>query len=136
MEFAPYGDLLSLIQKSYSNNNNISENTCLFIFKQIITAVNYLHSNGICHRDIKLENILIGENYTIKLCDFEYADYFIKDNTMVKFKTKLGRATGRGKSDIIQLDKTFIDIKQSMLDTITSINNSTTITRRAPENNP
>ena len=43
-----------------------------------------------------------------------------------KVKTKLGRATGRGKSDIIQLDKTFIDIKQSMLDTITSINNSTT----------
>ena len=90
MEFAPYGNLLSLIQKSYSNNNSISENTCLFIFKQIITAVNYLHSNGICHRDIKLENILIGENYTIKLCDFEYADCFIKDNTLVKFKTKLG----------------------------------------------
>lgn len=90
MEFAPYGDLLSLIQKAYTNNNNISENTCLFIFKQIITCVNYLHSNHICHRDIKLDNILIGENYTIKLCDFEYADYYIKDNIVVKFKTKLG----------------------------------------------
>jgi len=37
---------------------------------QLTSAVHYLHSNGICHRDLKPGNILCFKNYQVKLCDF------------------------------------------------------------------
>ena len=33
----------------------------------------YMHSNDIVHRDLKSHNILLDENYNIKLCDFGLA---------------------------------------------------------------
>lgn len=38
----------------------------------------------ICHRDLKLDNILLQENYTIKIIDFGFAtDLVKKDGTFV-----------------------------------------------------
>ena len=45
------------------------------IFRQIFDAMNYLHSNHMAHRDIKLENILITEKYEIKIIDFGFGMY-------------------------------------------------------------
>ena len=39
-------------------------------FKQIVYGVAHCHCHSVLHRDIKLENILIGENGNAKLCDF------------------------------------------------------------------
>lgn len=43
------------------------------IIKQILSAMLYLHSNGIVHRDLKSHNILLDENLNVKLCDFGLA---------------------------------------------------------------
>ena len=40
---------------------------------QLVSALYYLHSNRILHRDMKPQNILISTTNSIKLCDFGFA---------------------------------------------------------------
>ena len=60
------GDLLSFIRK----RAKLNESSAKIIFKQVIEGLKYIHSNKIVHRDIKLDNILIDLNNTVKICDF------------------------------------------------------------------
>ena len=66
MENIVGGNLLNAINKM----NKIPENLAKIIFKQLIQALQYIHSNGIVHRDIKPDNILLDLDNTIKICDF------------------------------------------------------------------
>ena len=60
------GDLLSFIRK----RAKLNESSAKIIFKQVTEGLKYIHSNKIVHRDIKLDNILIDLNNTVKICDF------------------------------------------------------------------
>jgi len=48
----------------------VEENDVKFIFQQLIPALEYAQRNGICHRDIKLENILVNRQFKLSLVDF------------------------------------------------------------------
>ena len=51
----------------------ISEDISKVIFIQLLDGIEFIHSNNICHRDLKLENILIDKDLNIKICDFGHS---------------------------------------------------------------
>ena len=69
------------VSKRIRKNGPLKENKSLHIIKQVIDAIHYLHSMDICHRDLKLENIMFDKvgGYDIKLIDFGFATKFSKD---------------------------------------------------------
>ena len=66
MEYINGGNLYSLIKK----RRKLQEKMAKYIFKQMISALKYIHSHNIAHRDIKLDNILLDLYNGIKICDF------------------------------------------------------------------
>jgi len=48
----------------------VDETDVRFIFQQLISALEHAQQQGVCHRDIKLENILVNRQYKLSLLDF------------------------------------------------------------------
>ena len=71
MELAPNGELFDKIVDS----QRFDENTARNYFQQLISAVHYCHQMNIVHRDLKAENLLLGENNMLKVCDFGLSRY-------------------------------------------------------------
>lgn len=69
MEYVEGMTLKQYIQKNYP----IPVETSLDIMKQITAAISHAHHNGIIHRDIKPQNILIDHEGNIKITDFGIA---------------------------------------------------------------
>lgn len=65
-EYATNGDLL----KHLKTDEVMPETKAKHFFYQIASGLSYIHSQGIIHRDIKLDNILVDENERCKICDF------------------------------------------------------------------
>ena len=62
-----------LIKKMEEEDETFSEKDAAHIFRQVITAISYCHNQGICHRDLKMENILFlssKDTSPIKIIDF------------------------------------------------------------------
>ncbi|XP_069782037.1 maternal embryonic leucine zipper kinase isoform X2 [Narcine bancroftii] len=66
MEYCPGGELFDYI----ITKDRLSEEEARIFFRQIVSAVAYVHSQGYAHRDLKPENLLIDEDHNLKLIDF------------------------------------------------------------------
>ncbi|XP_037957958.1 serine/threonine-protein kinase meng-po-like, partial [Teleopsis dalmanni] len=67
MEHAPYGDMAANL-----GPNGLHESVCKLISEQLSSALGFMHSKNLVHRDLKLENILVftPDFSRVKLCDF------------------------------------------------------------------
>ena len=70
MDYIP--DTMSrVIRNFYKNKKEIPYYTVKLFSYQLLRSIGYIHSKGICHRDIKPQNILVDlTNSIVKLCDF------------------------------------------------------------------
>ena len=75
MEYAEGGDLSSFLAKQ----NYLNEDTARKIFQQLIDGIYYLHQIGICHRNLKLENILFSSKKRdkIKIIHFGHSNLYL-----------------------------------------------------------
>lgn len=76
MEYCEGKALHNYIQRKKKLNENVAS----FFYYQIINSIEYLHSKGIAHRNISLDNIVISKDHIIKLIDFSSCTN-IKDNS-------------------------------------------------------
>lgn len=72
MEYAEGGDLFNYLRE----HGRFSEKNTRFFFRQILQAVEFCHSRGLTHRDIKLENVVLCTNNVVKLIDFGFSKEF------------------------------------------------------------
>jgi serine/threonine protein kinase len=69
MDYCPGGTLLQLVER----NQHLEELHAARLVLQLMDAIIYLHEQQICHRDLKLENVLLDERGNVKLCDFGFS---------------------------------------------------------------
>ncbi len=62
-------DLSRVIESS----QHLGDEHIKFFMYQLLSAVHFLHTAGIAHRDIKPRNMLVNADCTLKICDFGLA---------------------------------------------------------------
>ena len=69
MEFCPNGNLQVFLEKSAQNQKRLDPPIRMKWYKQLSTALQFIHAKGIVHRDLKPPNILLDSDNNIKVAD-------------------------------------------------------------------
>lgn len=69
LELANGGELFDFIAQT----GKFSEEVARYYFHQMCEAFTYLHGNGVSHRDMKPENVMLDSEFNLKLADFGFS---------------------------------------------------------------
>jgi len=88
MEYAPYGDFFDFMKK---HKQNITDKLLRTYFRQLVDGLEYLHKNGVYHLDLKLDNLLMGADFQLKIADFDLS-FVAGDTDLLSKGTRFYRA--------------------------------------------
>ena len=85
MDFIP--DTLSRVVRQYSKSKSQIPKLVVKLYAfQLLKSINYISTIGICHRDIKPQNVLVDPNtHILKLCDFGSAKRLVKGEPNIAY---------------------------------------------------
>ncbi|KAF0274836.1 hypothetical protein FOG51_00014 [Hanseniaspora uvarum] len=72
LEYASGGEFYKYIQEK----KRLKENESCRLFAQLVSGVHYMHSKGMAHRDLKLENLLLDRFENLIITDFGFVNEF------------------------------------------------------------
>jgi protein-serine/threonine kinase len=80
LEYASGGELFDyILQHRY-----LKDSLACRLFAQLVSGVYYMHSKGIVHRDLKLENLLLDKHKNIVITDFGFVNSFTVESELMK----------------------------------------------------
>ena len=77
LELANGGELFDFIAQT----GKFSEETARFYFHQMCDSFTYLHGEGVSHRDMKPENVMLDSEFNLKLADFGFSSTKAQNET-------------------------------------------------------
>ncbi|CAH2354630.1 serine/threonine-protein kinase Kin4p [[Candida] railenensis] len=81
LEYASGGELFDYIL----HHKYLKENVAKKLFAQLVSGVDYMHSKGLIHRDLKLENLLLDKHKNVIISDFGFVNSYNRDkNDLMK----------------------------------------------------
>lgn len=87
LELAKKGELFDYV---FLPKEGFGERNARYIFKKILSGLNACHEAGIAHRDLKMENVMLDDNFNPKLADFGFAALLQGKNNDGLLTTPLG----------------------------------------------
>jgi serine/threonine protein kinase len=76
LEYAEKKDLTRYISHNLKNEGfSELDSHAQLLFSKILEAIKAIHESGVCHRDIKTDNILLHNEFNPKICDFGFSTY-------------------------------------------------------------
>ena len=101
-EYIMHGDFFDVVSKGHLDTDILVRT----YFRQLIEGIEYIHSKGIAHLDLKLDNLMLGTGYLLKIIDFDQAQ-LVSENYLTSGGSRDYRApevlTGEGE-DLAAVD--------------------------------